>query len=759
MALEHARRADVDAMLLQRGEEIFMNIIEKQGAVTRLITAIQNRMLKELRAAVLKAEQLQLQPNEYPDADGLGILQRARDIIKEEELAALEELNSAMKSGGALRLQRALAQAEEAHVDRHPGGLEMLQMAREKLAAIARKKQSIALLKVALDSGNVGLLEAAISECERENVDGEVNLVAAKKRLETLRVAAQRFKVQSPKRPMSPIAKLEDLEEQRPETPPPVETPEERAMNMLRAALCHEPLDARLLRLAVQEALAVRLDGDEVRRAQELLAAAESKAQALEDVRRAGAERNAQALAAAIKRCRKLGIAPQELLQALQQLTDEMAKVAKIAGDHGISNLMLEDVEQTRRELHDKVQAVRGDVRVICRIRPFVEDDDMEEGIRPTVEQVDFFTLKLSTNKMNQKASNDPAKFEDFVDANLPSTSNLASASLLPTNKVTEASSNFRFNGRVLGPRSTQDDVFSEVQGLVQSAVDGYNVLLAAGGSKFSGKSHTIFGPPFQKPAPGMPKERDWSGLAVRVVNEVFAIQERDDWRALLEVEIQIVEVRGDRTLDLLGRASRPELNEHRDGGHLAFAGAMLLGGGGEGHYVEGASSRRLADSREFMRTLNSAFTATEGPYGAPTPRTPASNVSSARGEAHVVVVLHLTRTNRASGVAVRSKLVLADLAPMCSPVVGGTIGSNSKEVAAAYHAIEAIIKAGRRDGQASAQATARRKHVLGQILRDCLCGNARPVFLMTLNPCPAEKVHTTHAVTFATALGGRSAK
>ncbi len=99
-----------------------MNIIEKQGAVTRLITAIQNRMLKEtwltwnaqhlpgfkenglpegssfwipppkvsrmsrnlqfltshfssnshcqeLRAAVLKAEQVQLQPNEYPARD------------------------------------------------------------------------------------------------------------------------------------------------------------------------------------------------------------------------------------------------------------------------------------------------------------------------------------------------------------------------------------------------------------------------------------------------------------------------------------------------------------------------------------------------------------------------------------------------------------------------------------------------------------------------------------------------------------------
>ncbi|CAL1157435.1 unnamed protein product [Cladocopium goreaui] len=103
MALEHARRADVDVVLLQRGEEIFMNIIEKQGAVTRLATAIQNRMLKELRAAVQKAEEVQLQPSEYPDSAGCGILQRARDVVKEEELAALEELSSAMKSGGAPR--------------------------------------------------------------------------------------------------------------------------------------------------------------------------------------------------------------------------------------------------------------------------------------------------------------------------------------------------------------------------------------------------------------------------------------------------------------------------------------------------------------------------------------------------------------------------------------------------------------------------------------------------------------------------------
>lgn len=536
------------------------------------------------------------------------------------------------------------------------------------------------------------------------------------------------------------------------------ETPQQRAANMLQAAICHEPLDARLLRLALQEARVVGLQGPEVQRAQDLLDSEEVRESALEEVRRAGAERNASALAQAIKKCRRLGIAPQLLLQALAQLTEEMAKVAKIAGDHGISNLMLEDVEQIRRELHDKVQAVRGGVKVICRIRPFVEDDDVEPGTFPAVEQVDQDTLKLITEKL----SNEPdggAPEVDALDFTLAASGSVPSNSSRRSNsksKVAQAANMFRFNGRVLGPKVGQEEVFGEVQGLVQSAIDGYNVLIAAAGTCGSGKSHTIFGPPFEKPGPGMPRERDWSGLTVRVANELFAIQERDDWRAMLEVDLQVVEVRNQRTVDLLGKASRPELNESR-AGHLAFAGAMLLSNTGDNPFIEGACTRRVKDSRDFLRSLNSAFTASEGPYSAPkTPRTPASTASEAF-ESHVLVMLHLTRTNRATGASVRSKIVLADLAPLSSPAAASS--ATSREVSSAYSAIEAVIKAGRRDGQTSANSASRRKHVLGQMLRDCLSGNARPVFLVTLSPHPEEKVHTSHSITFATALGGRSLK
>lgn len=347
----------------------------------------------------------------------------------------------------------------------------------------------------------------------------------------------------------------------------------------------------------------------------------------------------------------------------------------------------------------------------------------------------------------------------DALDFTLAASGSVPSNSSRRSNsksKVAQAANMFRFNGRVLGPKVGQEEVFGEVQGLVQSAIDGYNVLIAAAGTCGSGKSHTIFGPPFEKPGPGMPRERDWSGLTVRVANELFAIQERDDWRAMLEVDLQVVEVRNQRTVDLLGKASRPELNESR-AGHLAFAGAMLLSNTGDNPFIEGACTRRVKDSRDFLRSLNSAFTASEGPYSAPkTPRTPASTASEAF-ESHVLVMLHLTRTNRATGASVRSKIVLADLAPLSSPAAASS--ATSREVSSAYSAIEAVIKAGRRDGQTSANSASRRKHVLGQMLRDCLSGNARPVFLVTLSPHPEEKVHTSHSITFATALGGRSLK
>jgi hypothetical protein len=53
----------------------------------------------------------------------------------------------------------------------------------------------------------------------------------------------------------------------------------------------------------------------------------------------------------------------------------------------------------------------------------------------------------------------------------------------------------FEFD-RAFGPRSTQEDLFEDVSGLVTSVLDGYNVCVFAYGQTGAGKTWTMEGPP-----------------------------------------------------------------------------------------------------------------------------------------------------------------------------------------------------------------------------------------------------------------------
>jgi len=55
--------------------------------------------------------------------------------------------------------------------------------------------------------------------------------------------------------------------------------------------------------------------------------------------------------------------------------------------------------------------------------------------------------------------------------------------------------------GAVFGPGSIQAEVWNEIQGLVQSAVDGYNVTMFAYGQTGAGKTYTMYG---NKDDPGL---------------------------------------------------------------------------------------------------------------------------------------------------------------------------------------------------------------------------------------------------------------
>ncbi|KAL2254159.1 UNVERIFIED_CONTAM: Kinesin-like protein KIN-14G [Sesamum indicum] len=110
-------------------------------------------------------------------------------------------------------------------------------------------------------------------------------------------------------------------------------------------------------------------------------------------------------------------------------------------------------VLEENRKLYNQVQDLKGNIRVYCRIRPFLPGQPTGSS---TVEVIDEKTLTVLT----------PSKYG-------------------------KGKKSFTFN-RVFGPSASQEEVFSDTQPLIRSVLDGYNVCIFAYGQTGSGKTHTM---------------------------------------------------------------------------------------------------------------------------------------------------------------------------------------------------------------------------------------------------------------------------
>lgn len=147
---------------------------------------------------------------------------------------------------------------------------------------------------------------------------------------------------------------------------------------------------------------------------------------------------------------RKAAMDARELDQIRVRISaDETVYLAKIA--YLDTQLAFEQTQT--RQLRAKVAELKGNVRVIARVRPFLPMDCVGPEADPSV-------LALSDGE---------------------------SVKVIRADKTNKEDSTFRFD-RSLGPNSNQTEVFAEVAELVQSALDGYNVCVFSYGQTGSGK-------------------------------------------------------------------------------------------------------------------------------------------------------------------------------------------------------------------------------------------------------------------------------
>ncbi|RQO88267.1 hypothetical protein POPTR_003G127800v4 [Populus trichocarpa] len=159
------------------------------------------------------------------------------------------------------------------------------------------------------------------------------------------------------------------------------------------------------------------------------------------------------------------------------------------------------------RRLYNEVQDLKGNIRVYCRIRPFLPGQSKK---RTTVEYI--------------------GENGELVISN-------------PSKQGKDSHRLFKFN-KVFGPAATQEEVFLDTQPLIRSVLDGYNVCIFAYGQTGSGKTYTMSGP-------NITSQEDW-GVNYRALHDLFQISQHRKSSISYEVGVQMVEIYNEQVRDLL---------------------------------------------------------------------------------------------------------------------------------------------------------------------------------------------------------------
>uniref|UniRef100_A0A8C4N9V3 Kinesin family member C1 n=1 Tax=Eptatretus burgeri TaxID=7764 RepID=A0A8C4N9V3_EPTBU len=184
----------------------------------------------------------------------------------------------------------------------------------------------------------------------------------------------------------------------------------------------------------------------------------------------------------------------------LQQKTDECLKyslnikqleelVENLKNENAEKAEQIQSQEMERRRLHNIVQELKGNIRVFCRVRPVLKNE--ENSLEHIVLSENSITLEKTAESRTGRDKKEATRFS------------------------------FTFD-KVFSPLAKQSVVFEEISHLVQSALDGYNVTIFAYGQTGGGKTYTMEGPTKGPTA----RKLESRGMIPRAVSQVFLTAE-----------------------------------------------------------------------------------------------------------------------------------------------------------------------------------------------------------------------------------------
>jgi len=191
------------------------------------------------------------------------------------------------------------------------------------------------------------------------------------------------------------------------------------------------------------------------------------------------------------------------LKEALLQEQDKNASLREI----------LNNELNLRRKIQNRYMLVRGNLRVMCRIRPFLEQSENTSLIKKAF--LDTFDISNESIILKESINSNRHKKYDF--------------------------------DYIFGQRTMQSEVYEEVSLLIQSMLRGNNICIISYGQTCTGKTYTIQGPP----------NGAQPGIALRAAKELFDIlfvcDKEKPKNSQSKLSLSIIEIYNESIFNLLG--------------------------------------------------------------------------------------------------------------------------------------------------------------------------------------------------------------
>lgn len=276
--------------------------------------------------------------------------------------------------------------------------------------------------------------------------------------------------------------------------------------------------------------------------------------------------------------------------EALVEARAKCAEGARQCIKYGISEEEVRPLRDRVRKIHNAVQDLKGAIRVFARTRPF-NQREIDTGSKRA--------LKFSEDNMTVQVEDDNGN-----------------------------TANFMFD-TTFNP-GTQEAVFDELQPLIQSCYDGFNVTVFAYGQTGSGKTFTMYGPDNNR------------GVVMRGIEEIFKLKKEYEETSTVTITVSMIELYNGRFKDLLYKGKEKpaeiEIRKAPDGEVLAV----------------GVGEIPSTDGKVVWNTIQTGFESRQ---------VTATAMNSESSRSHLFTVLKIKVENKETKKVLKGKVTLVDLA------------------------------------------------------------------------------------------------